>query len=90
MENIPTGMVNDEEKGLKTWIEIINASSLKDNIRIKEGLPSDGLIIKKIHKSDIKVSYEKMEGGLAGFLDRKLSNCPNLPAFLKVAREKFC
>ena len=82
-------MANGEENGLKTWIEIINASSLKEDVRMKEGLSNDGLIIKKIHKSDIKVSYEKMEGGLAGFLDRKLSNCPNLPAFLEEARKKF-
>ena len=89
MENIQSCMVNDEEKGLKTWIEIVNAGSLKEDVRIKEGLLNSGLIIKKIHKSDIKVSYEKMEGGLAGFLDKKISSCPNLPAFLKVAEEKF-
>lgn len=83
-------LVSDEVKGLNTWVEVINACSLKEDVRIKEGLPSEGLIIKKIHKSDINVSYEKMEGGLVGFLDKKLDDCPNIPTFLKLAKEKLC
>ena len=83
-------MENEVSKGLNTWVEIIDAKELKEEVRQKENLPSEGLIIKKIHKSNISVTYEKMEGGLAGFLNKKLNQCSNIPIFLGIARDKFC
>lgn len=76
---------------LNTWVEIVSVESLKPEVIEREGLKDfKGLVIKKIHKSNLTVSYEKMEGGLAGYLDKKLPNCPNLPIFLQKAREVFC
>ena len=77
---------------MNTWVEVINVKSLKpevieDNPTLKN---FDGLVLKKMHKSDLSISYEKMEGGLTGFLQSKLRNCPNMPAFLSIARQKLC
>lgn len=82
---------NSMEKAvLNTWVEVVDASQLKEEVRQRENLPEKGLVVKKMHKSNLTISYEKMEGGLAGYLDKKLGSCPNIPKFLELARQKFC
>ena len=79
-----------QEKTINTWAEVIDASQLKPEVREKFNLPSEGLIIKRIHKSDLSVSYEKMEGGLAGFIEENIGDCPNIPHFISLGRKQFC
>lgn len=81
-----------ESKVLNTWVEVINSKSLKDNI-IDENpdlKDFDGLILKRMHKSDLKITYEKIEGGLTGFLQKRLPHCSNMSNFLSIARQRFC
>jgi len=85
-------MENKEMKGLNTWVEVVNAKSLKPEvINDNPDLANfDGLVLKKIHKSNITFTFEKLEGGLAGFLDKRVRVCENLPEFVKIAREELC
>jgi hypothetical protein len=83
-------MTEDRSNILNTWVEVIDASQLKQEVRDINKLPANGLVIKKIHKSDLTITYERMEGGLAGYLDKKFGSCPNIPSFLSMARQKFC
>jgi len=81
-----------DNSNLNTWVEVIDVKSLKeeiinDNPQLKN---FDGLVLKRIHKSNIAITYEKMEGGLAGYLEKNLSKSSNLPNFIKEARLKFC
>lgn len=79
-----------DNKFLSTWVEVVDASQLKQEIREKFNLPEKGLILKKIHKSNLEITYEVLEGGLAGHLNRNLISSTNIPKFLEVARTKFC
>ena len=82
---------NSMENGiLNTWVDVVDASLLKKEIREINKLPETGLVIKKIHKSALTISYEEVKGGFAEFLEMKLKICPNIPNFLIKAREKLC
>ena len=82
----------DSMKILNTWVEIVSTKELKPEVieEHPELKNFNGLVLKKMHKSNLTISYEKMEGGLAGFLDRKVKGCPNLLEFVRLGREKFC
>jgi len=82
----------EDTKVLDTWVEIVDRKSLKSEVVEKnpELKDFDGLVLKKMHKSNLTISYEKIEGGLTGFLDRKLPTCSNICNFLILARNKFC
>ncbi len=82
----------EDKKILNTWIEVMDSKSLKesvieDNPDLKD---FDGLVLKKMHKSDLEITYEKIEGGLTGFLQKRLPTCSNMSNFLSIARQRFC
>jgi len=50
----------EDKKILNTWIEVMDSKSLKesvieDNPDLKD---FDGLVLKKMHKSDLEITYE--------------------------------
>lgn len=85
-------MENEEKQGLNTWVEVIDVKQLKQSV-IEENpelRDFNGLVLKKIHKSNLSISYEKIEGGFAEFLEKKLQNASNMQKFIDTAKPKFC